>query len=436
MPLFRRRRFLLLAIALPLIGQAATPDPLDYVRQLPDTNPYVPTLTHYVSLPPDEKYALTIWVSPAPDTKPVQLSDDQLTIARSLTASLVAASRPPPPAGNIWPIRPNPDDPDNPAANIIPEVGHLRELARIAIKVADDAPASDSIEIYTATAQLARSQRLAHTLIHHLTGVAIEGMAVQAAARRLLDYSPAELARLAADWPDVKTIPSEDGALDAERNVFFIPIIENIILPGVKARLDADSNEAGSPTTGPNETRPNSASGAGLKRFESFLDSTSLSDAGIPDPNIDTWLARIRAHPLGPDGYFTDLIARYDEITRAQLGSARQALAAKPTIRKPEDDFILGMLTPSFDNFARALHSGDTGVRMLLSAIHHRLGQLGQSIDPFAAFDPWAETPMTPFAKEVTSDGGFILRSRYERRPGEPVTYKFAAPDAGLVRQN
>lgn len=40
-----------------------------------------------------------------------------------------------------------------------------------------------------------------------------------------------------------------------------------------------------------------------------------------------------------------------------------------------------------------------------------------------------------PFRTERLPDGGLILRSDFETSPGVPYTYKFAAPDAGFLRQ-
>ena len=509
MPQPRRHILAFLAFALAAIAQA---DPLSFVRDLPDTNPYVPALTQYLNLPEEEKAAIANWASPPPDAEPVQLSIDQLALARSITGALITASKAASTTDDIWPIRPNPDDPDNPAAIIIPEVGVTRALARIATAVAANSSPAESIEIYAATARLARSQRNASTLIHQLTGIVIEGMATQAAAARLLDYSPADLASLAAEWPATNEIPSLERALDAERNIFFIPLIQNTVLPGVKAMLAADTRSASSETNDDDElindaelqariahlrlsglvddgtekfislentstgefftvrqgrieqtieltgfdlpnrraliriagrdavinlqTKEISAQVSAAKRLEAFLEMMSFSDPTHPKGAVaQAWLDRIRQHPQGPDGYFADLLVRYDALSLAQIKSAQTAKMPTQSLSLSDEDFILKLLIPSLARVARNLNTGDTSVRMLQAAIHHRLGQLNHSMDPFASLDPWAETEMTPFALESTPDGGFLLRSAYELKPDEPVTYKFGTPDAGHVRK-
>lgn len=152
------------------------------------------------------------------------------------------------------------------------------------------------------------------------------------------------------------------------------------------------------------------------------------------DKKRAVWLNRIRNHPGGIAGYLEDLTTLNDRYYEQAFASAAQAQApATPTSPAALEDPALALITPAIGGVLRKLHGSITAAETLQAAIHHRLSQLGQAPTQPASADPWAESPGTGFVNESTPDGGFVLRSLYEFRPGAPLTYKFAAPDAGLV---
>lgn len=510
MPLLRLPLCALLCCCVATICAAVDGERLALVRTLPESNPYGPALVRYMSLPEEDQRALRAWASPPAGEAPGPLSSEQQALAHTFTAALVEAAKTPIMTENIWRTRPSPKEPDNPAAILLPEIGPIREIARIATKIADASSAADSIAIYLATAELGRSQRTGETILNHLAGAAIEGIATEAVARRLLDYSPAEMNRLAIEWPATNNIPPLSRALEAEKNVFFAPLIERIFRPGVKAYFAAEEL-AGREGTVHSDTSALDAHIAGLrlsgliddgvekfisleriKSGESFTVRQGRTEQGVelvdfdpanrrahvridgldavidlqtkkitatpattalrvfrsfiasfsfyesPDaelsPEVLAWLEQISRHPEGPNAYFTDLIARYDQLMQAQIESAQEAKTPTPFPAAETDDHLLNLFMPTISGVARSLNANDTQTRMLYAAINHRLKQLDQSVDPFAAFDPWAGADMTPFGIEPATDGGFVLRSAYERSSGKPVTYKFGAADAGAVR--
>ncbi len=485
---------------------------LDYLLNLPETNPYRAPLLRLKQLPSEERDALEAWLNHTPGSEsadelddPVPaLNDAQLALTRELSAALVAASSAPAASSADWPLIPNED----PISTSLPAIGLTRQLAQLAIKTSDALPPGEAIAVYAAAAQLGRQQRSGTTLIEQLTGVAVEGIALSAASRRLLEYSPDQLRRLSEVWASLHPSPSNADAFKGERDSFFRPIVEKIIRPGLVALLAEDPASFGLPDADTGFTRDLRLSGLmdlgdgerriSLENIETgatFSIIEGKSTEGIELLSLDfarheavirrgtreavihletkkiversraidrlqdlfkgseifqedsTGLAalrtiadRARRHPRGLDGYVDDIYAEYQRTIDAQVAAAENPqLSNEPTPSEsgettPNEDPLLFLSRPTFGRVARSFNSVATQQVMLQAAINHRLGKLNQSIDPFANPDPWAEKENTAFTLESAEDGGFILRSRYEVRPGQPLTYKFAAPDAGFVR--
>ncbi|TAG32492.1 MAG: hypothetical protein EAZ36_02190 [Verrucomicrobia bacterium] len=258
-----RRWLLVIAFALglsslPLFAEFTMSDPVPYLENLPASNPYRAPLLRFATLPPTDRSALRAWIEadPAAPADPLaprsSLSDSQRELATSLTSELVALASSPALTAAHWPLLPAPNDPENPAAIELPSVGLARELTRIVIKNADALPPSQAIDAYAAAAQLGRQQRGGATLIEELTGVAIENIAFTAAGRRLNDCSPADLKHLSEAWSKLGPLPSLTEALNGERDLFFRPMVERIIRPGLHALLaeGGDSTDPGSADVG------------------------------------------------------------------------------------------------------------------------------------------------------------------------------------------
>ena len=175
----------------------ARDDTLAYFENLPDTNPYRRTLLLYQRLPAADRDALKTWsdAHAGDDSPAATLTPGQAYLASEFSSMIAAAASTPSTTRSDWPLLPDPDDPTNPAAIILPGVGTLRTLARITVKNAASLPADQACVAYAAVAQLARQQRSGATLIEQLTGVAIEGIAQSGPARRLAEFSADDLRR-------------------------------------------------------------------------------------------------------------------------------------------------------------------------------------------------------------------------------------------------
>ena len=493
---------------------AAASDPLASIRHLPESNPYRAVLAAWLSLPAADRGAITGWANrdPADISAPATLSAEQKTHARQIAAALRDAASAPPTTTADWPLAYDPKDPDNPIAAFIPTTGSSRELARVATKVADESAPDEAIALYAATAKFGRESRQSDTLIGQLVGVATEGAALAGVARRIGEFSPAQLEALSSAWQNLPAPIGAEHSIVTERNLFFRHFIDKELLPGTKAyfaaaepaldtlpsdadgdadaaiarlRLSAlvdfggddkqitlENRDTGESFT---VTRQRPAEGVellgfdipgqratirvhgreavinlqtkeivarsdALKRFQGFLknfrfqgEAEGQAGAMPMDITRQAWLDRIKNHPGGPEAYFADALVRYDEYTARQLAAADRAEYTEPSANEPDSSFdpVLAAIVPSFANFARNLHASDTRALMLQAAIRHRLGQTNQApADPWSAASP--DGAASPFVFTATPDGGFTLASRYQRRKDEPVTYKFAAPDAGV----
>ncbi len=497
-------RLLLLGLALATHPLAA--DPLSDIETMPPSNPYRATLLRYTSLSPEDRQALDNWASPLDKAAPPTLTASQQTLARDLTAAVVATATSPATTAADWnPVLPD-SDPEKLTKTLIPAVGSTRTLARIAAKTAATLPPNEAIATYAAVAQLGRQQRTSSTILQQLTGVVIEGLALSGASKDLMRFSPAELKQLSAAWHDLQPPPSVADSIDCERDTFFKPFIETKILPGLHALLAeeaADNANTPAPATQPDAERTFTRDlrlsglldlGDGERRI--LLENTAthavltlrenIAVEGITLTGIDfekrrayirhehreavihlqskqiversraaaelralfgnmfgdnqsdlgkalhALLDKVRANPDGVDGYVRDLFAAYQQNIDRQIAGAAQPKAAPADTTPSFEDPLMNILVPSFGRVARNMHSAATQSTMLHAAVQLRLRALGQS-DATIPADPWAADGSS-FAYEKTPDGGYLLRSRYEVRPGKPLTYKFAAPDAGFVR--
>lgn len=221
-------------------------DILAYLEGLPETNPYRATLLRLHALPAEDREALTSWTDASQDAAvpAPALTSARQALTREFSSALVALARQPPTRAEDWPILRSPDDPENPAAMMLPGVSLVRQLTRMAVKTGDTLPPDEAFAIYAAAAQLGRQQRAGGTLIEQLTGVAVEGIAFSAVGRRLSEFSPAELQSLSAAWAALHPSPSIAQTFAGERDRFFTPIVNDILRPGLIALLaEADASD-------------------------------------------------------------------------------------------------------------------------------------------------------------------------------------------------
>ena len=259
-----RLRVFRACITLALIGLGGAPSPalaasdpqvLAHLEMLPESNPYRSALLQLGKLPEADHAAIREWASSDNDPAATQLTAAQRRLVGELRNSLIDARGTPPLDSSAWPLMPNPETPDDPTAMTLPALGHIRELAKIALKSAEALPADQAISTYAATAQLARQQRAGLTLIEQLSGVAIEGVATAAAAKRLAEYSPEGLQHLGVTWSGLHPLPTNAEAFAGERDAYFRPMLDHLIAPGLHALLadpeagrlqDTEDNDAGS----------------------------------------------------------------------------------------------------------------------------------------------------------------------------------------------
>jgi hypothetical protein len=508
----RSKTYLLLFLGLTLATRPLAADTLADIEAIPASNPYRAALVRYAGLSAEDRETLDHWISPADDkTPPPTLTAAQQTLVHDLTSAVVATANSPATTAADWAPKPDPKDPDDPTKATFPSIVPIRTLARIAAKTAESLPPADAIAAYAAVAQLGRQQRAGTTLLQQLVGVAVEGIALSGASKDLLRFSPAELQHLSAAWDGLLPYPTIEAALAGERDLFFKPIIEKKILPGLRALLAeeaADAPDSAAPAAQPDAERTFTRDlrlsglldlGDGERRillenaathvvltlrenvavegitltgidFEKrrayirhddqeaviylqskqiversraaaeiralFESSLGMNTTEGPDgaKMLRALLDRVRAHPDGADGYVRDLLVAYQQSIDRQIADAAQAKALPDAATPPSDDPLLNLLVPTFGRAARTLHNIETESVMLKTAVQLRLAALGQpKTATTLPADPWAGDG-SGFSMEKTPDGGFLLRSRYEFRPDKPLTYKFAAPDAGFVR--
>lgn len=499
------RTLLAAALLLPALLCAATSSAT--YKHLPATNPYQAALTRFLELPAAERDALARWAAPSEGPTAPSLTPAQQQLIAELRHALVAAAGKPPTTASDWPLVGDPTDPDNPLKITVPYAEALRPLASLVAKSADLLPSAEAIDTYAALAHFARQQRQSDVVILQLTGIGCENLALQAASRRLGEFSPTELQALAAAWARIPNPPSPEKAFAGERDRFYPYLLEKVVLPAFEALL-AEENQAAhatdpeASTPAPDFTRDYRLSGLanlGREQYQITLENLRTGDSltlvpnraveGItllhidfehqlavirhadqdavihlkskriamrspaiqqlrqaiasglifpastsdPDVILQKWWRLARAHPGGPQAYTEDFLAGLQTGLDAQLARAALPQAHDDTkAPRPSDPFLAAAL-PKLEKPARTLHIARTQATMLQSAIQLRLRQLGQTLPDAPPGDPFSSDG-ADFASVTTEDGGFLLRSRYESAPGQPLTYKFATPDAGFLR--
>ncbi|MEY4489528.1 MAG: hypothetical protein RIQ79_2036, partial [Verrucomicrobiota bacterium] len=424
------------------------------------------------------------------------LTPAQQQLARELTEALVRAAAAPATTSADWPLQISPDAPDNLYAGNLPEIAPLKLLAGIATHHADALPAAQAIPIYAAVGQLSRQQRQGLYLIQQFNGMNIEDEALVAVSRRLADLDPESLAALARAWAQLQPVPDSRRALENERDQGFANIVEAILRPTLLELLrpaDDDADTAAADDATVTFTRHLRLSGLidygersitleNTVTSERFTVSAARATADIQLVKIDfehreaiirrgrreavvqleskqiterafapmkepvktldymlrlgtrdwdkrrsAWLDRVRTHPGGIEGYIDEVTMLHDSWHDLVLRSANSAKYS--SLPATPDDPIC-QITCATGPIVRTFRGSITRADMFQAAIQHRLRQLGQAATAPVP-DPWSDK-QEPFAYEPTPDGGFLLRSRYEVRADKPLTYKFAAPDAGF----
>ena len=143
------------------------------------------------------------------------------------------------------------------------------------------------------------------------------------------------------------------------------------------------------------------------------------------------WLAKVRAHPAGIEGYLSDLFAANEAYYERAFATALSADASASPPPPLPDDPVLNAITPTVGRFLRGQEGAHLRVAMLQAAIQHYLNENGAASAPLPS-DPWAENK-EPFALDPLPGGAFRLRSRYELRNGQPAAFEFGTPGTPVL---
>ena len=489
-----------------VVSLAAAPitDPLVAIRHLPANNPYRAPLEKFLNLPEEQRTLLAMWAQKpkSGEALPPSLTAEQRAWVADLGAAVLAAAHQPQAAE--WPAVPDPADPENPMGMTIPHVGAVNQLARIVNHSAADLAPGEAIGYYAAVAQLGRQVRTGGTLIDQLTGVAVEGLAIAETSRRLGEFSGADLDKLTASWAALKSAPGIGDSLRGERDLFFKPLLEKIIKPGLAAMIAEENELSGTSVLSQDgvgaglrlaaiindghrmiglEDRSSGTSffveegktvngvavlsidfdrsramlrvhgkdavldlvskriverradARRLMRLFGMMDGMSSNQDGNNAKSVSNLLKRVQAHPGCLDDYIKQLQENYDAgITGAMLRAEQPKMGVGPKLSS-SDDPLLALLAPTseFELVARLFKRAELTTKMLDAAVGLRRQQLSGA-PSVPAVDPWSQNG-EGFRLTATPDGGFILSSIYEGRSGKPVEYKYATPDAGLVRR-
>lgn len=495
-----QRLLIVVCVFAAFIPLAAQPAQTERIAHLPEANPYRAVAMRWLSLPEDDRKAISDWMSPddSEENARAALNTSQQEVAHAIAADLAAAAKIGAGQPELWPPKQDPKNPDNPFYILLPDVGALRDLAKITTKVADDSPPSEAIELYAATARFGRDISSGATLIQGLTGVAVEGLASAGAARRLHAFSPQELELLSGAWRQLPRPAGIEHALQTERNVFFIPLLERVILPGLLAlqaegidAFDSSSESELSPTL--KNLRLSAliaADGEQLIHLEntatgkSFSVTNKQSAEGVKLIRFDAKAGRAWLRVAGTPAVL-DLQSKRFVSARADIDRLRKLIGEDLGIGSPSKtpDWVRlalahpdgpeGYVTDLIEEYDRRMSEQIAGAQQskrpqtspndvpsdpLLAIVMPTMGQVARTMNASSLqstmleaairrrlgqpggmpSDPWgpvdANKASAPFAFEQTSDGGLILRSAYETRTGEPYAYKFGTPDAGVQR--
>jgi hypothetical protein len=168
------------------------------------------------------------------------------------------------------------------------------------------------------------------------------------------------------------------------------------------------------------------------RMFASYQSAFTLQNETDPY-SLAKLFERARRHPGGIDGYVDELLATYNHALDKHLADADLAHRPPPDPSADPLDPFLAMSLNGMGGMARRITAAATQPVILQAAIQHRLAQLAPSVATVLPADPWSKDG-SGFAIEKTPDGGFLVRSLYEIHVEEPFSYKFSAPDAGIVR--
>jgi hypothetical protein len=171
-----------------------------------------------------------------------------------------------------------------------------------------------------------------------------------------------------------------------------------------------------------------------LLRLLKTAQGVSSNESSQAEQVIADLVKRARAHPEGVDGCLRDLLADHDAgLAAVLLRAEHPAFEARPA-RTADESPLLMLTFPALDTVARRLTQAELTTTMLGAAADVRRRQLDGERAPVPAADPWAKKG-EGLTLVPANDGGFTLRSIYENHSGKPTEYKYAAPDAGLVRR-
>jgi len=213
------RGFMLTVTLVPVLNQAFAETPINWGKD----NPYQSVVTHWLSLPSEQRDAIESWAEPFEANKAatMKLSAQQEQIVADLTSAVRLAAQDTREAK--WLMTLSPTDPDNPAALSPAYLSPMRQLGQITLQSAATASPAEAINNYLAVTQMGRQLRQNPTfIIKQLCGLSLEAKSTQAMVERLNEFSVADLDRLTNARARLKPVPSLETIFrEGERNQFF-----------------------------------------------------------------------------------------------------------------------------------------------------------------------------------------------------------------------
>jgi hypothetical protein len=460
---------------------------------LPGDHPYRAVLERWERLPAERRQAMVAWAESEHAASPAQaLPDQDRKWLAELGTALTAATQTP--SAAAWPLVADPRDPEDPSKATLPYLSTVYQLTQAMNAYAGRASPEEGLSVAIGLAHLGRHLHTAPTLLGALVAYSVEERAAAVLARRLNEFTPAQLQQIDDAWATLPRSPEPDQPWMSERQLFQ-SLVGRYLCPGLRACLEEASKPAG-------DASPAESAMPDL-RLTAMIHSKSERIIGLEDAEKQTSFFLREGQTVEGVTLFSIDFPRQRAYLRvrgreATLDLTSRRLVANPLVsrvdlvqflydgddpqrrREAEDlvtqtvakvrahpqglegyledmeraydqgiaDILMAAETPRF-NEARIPEIGDPMLRWLevTNGVARRFQQ-GELIGPMMRAGvalrraelrgEVMETPVDPWGKpgqrlhwEKNPGGGFRLRSDYEVEADRMSTFQFGNPKAG-----
>jgi hypothetical protein len=448
------------------------------VSYLPETNPYRNLLMDLQSLPEADATALLAWGNGGRDgyeavELPVSLKPFVTRLVANMRATLSKKTQ-----SGDWPLR-GEEGRTTSLRGI--SFQPVKTLSRVLVRATDEMPAGEAVDVWLSLIQFGRNLSDERTLVSGMMSVALENSAFEPMRIRCGELTADELQALARGKSALRSPPRLSDIFDAERELFFIPTLDQEYLPALKLLVDHESKLSVAAfdrlevrgimavsgghgklllkerDTGRTFIVGGDAAVSGfelvlldLKERTAVIRHTGL-EAKVDLSNNKITVQRPELQPLrmlfwsiedgpgtdedlerlaeqvvkqgGPESHVAHTKQEYVRIVHEVLDSALRPTATAPDALPRSDAVIAEIVAKSFYKIARLNTGCRVRDRMLDRAIQIRLEQSGAATtarvtDPFAA-------PGVGFKEEALKDQGLLLTSCFESAVGTATTCEF-----------